>query len=146
MQTMFMLITLLLSSFQASAAPGGIYCHRGGNGKFYVDLQNDSIEVESLFSDRRRESLAKKQNSMALLKLEGAYLAMDKLYGSNGYINIKARDYYSRTMINLNIENIDDLLNEKTSRVNAKVTIFRFTDNIDELIREFTASLKCELN
>lgn len=146
MQSILMLITLLLSSFQATAAPAGIYCHRGGNGKFFVDLQNDSIEVQSLFSDRKRETLVKKQNSVALLRLEGAYLSMDQLYGPNGYLNIKAHDYYSKTFINLNIEDINELLSEKSSRVKAQVTIFTFKDSIDELVKEFTTSLKCELN
>lgn len=145
MQSILMLITLLLSSSQATAAPAGIYCHRGGNGKFFIDLQNDSIEVQSLFSDRRRELLVKKQNS-ALIRLEGAYLAMDKLYGPNGYLNIKAYDYYSKTFINLNIKDINELLSEKSSRVKAQVTIFTFKDSIEELVKEFTTSLKCELN
>jgi hypothetical protein len=39
MQTLLMLITLLFSSVDANATPGGIYCHRGGNGKFFIDLK-----------------------------------------------------------------------------------------------------------
>jgi hypothetical protein len=104
------------------------------------------IEVVSLFNDKKRAAHVKRNKNMHLLKLEGAYLFMNKLYGSNGYLNIKAHDYFSQTSINLNIQDVQNLLDLKVNKVKARVTIFTFEDSIDELTESFSTRLTCELN
>ena len=65
---------------------------------------------------------------------------------TQGYMNVKAFDMNSRTFINIDIKNINELLSEEKRRVDGDVTIFSFDLDPDSLLREYNSSITCELD
>ena len=126
----------------------GIFCHRGGNGKFSLDMSRRIINIESLFSKRKRQKMFESEQvkDQQMLDLEGASLEFETILASNGYVNIKAHDSYSRTFINMNIENIEKLLNEEKSRVSGEITVFTLDDETRSMFLEYSSPVRCELD
>ena len=126
----------------------GIFCHRGGNGKFSIDLSNQLLEVENLFSNRKRSRLfeSEKESDHQLLNLEGSTLNFTKVMTEQGYLNVRAYDSETKTFVNMNIKQIDSLLNEERSRVGGDVTIFSYDLNPENMFQEYKSSIRCELD
>lgn len=145
LKILFFMYILTKISFAQIIDPG-IYCHRGGNGKFHLDMANQVLEVENLFSDRKRKRLFESESpgDHSLLNLEGSSVSFTPIMTENGYMNVKAFDMNSGTFINMNIKQIEKLLEEQKSKVSGEVTIFSF-DNPAEMFEEYKTPIRCEL-
>lgn len=147
LKILFFMYILIKISFAQIVDPG-IFCHRGGNGKFVLDMGNQILEVQSLFSARKRSRMfdSEKQGDHQLLSLEGSSIEFTPVMTTQGYMNVKAFDMNSRTFINIDIKNINELLSEEKRRVDGDVTIFSFDLDPDSLLREYNSSITCELD
>tara|TARA_B100001971_G_scaffold91031_1_gene83952 strand:- start:22257 stop:22718 length:462 start_codon:yes stop_codon:yes gene_type:complete len=143
---LFMYILTRLSFAQDIINPG-IYCHRGGNGKFTLNLNTQVLGVNSLYSERERRKMfdSEKESDHNMLGLEGSYLQFIPTETTNGYLNVKAHDPRTKTLINMNIKDIEQLISGERSKVNGDVTIFSFDIDPNSMFQEYRTSVRCEL-
>lgn len=147
LKILFFMYILTKLSFAQVIQPG-IYCHRGGNGKFTLNLNDQTLAVSSLFSDRQRKRMFESENvsDHHMLELEGSELIFTPIMTQNGYMNIKAQDDNSQTFINMNIKEIEKLLSQEKSKVSGDITIYSFDLDPEVMFQEYKTRIRCELN